>query len=240
MAIRIDDFLSEVASGGGMAMGNLFKVRLPDLTRFGGPSGRKMELLCTDCSLPNRQILTAEKRSGFEVRKVGYGYTSGDVTLQFHLLNDFGARHYFETWQDLIVNQQSKNMGYHNEYTDDVVIQQLRKGVSFPVARKKLFDAGKIPSSIRGRLPRLGPLDFAQGEFDLDAVTPDDVIYECKLLDAFPTSMTEISLSADTGLLKVQVILSYTNWESKRKDIKTSQLGEALVGGAVQFVRGLF
>ena len=91
------------------------------------------------------------------------------MTLQFHLLNDFGAKHYFETWQDLVINQQSQNIGYHNEYTDDVVIQQLRKGVAFPIAKKKLFDAGKIPSSIRGRLPRLGPLDFAQGEFDLDA-----------------------------------------------------------------------
>ena len=133
-----------------------------------------------------------------------------------------------------------KKHGYHNEYTDDVVIQQLRKGVAFPIAKKKLFDAGKIPSSIRGRLPRLGPLDFAQGEFDLDAITPDDVIYECKLLDAFPTSLTEISLSADTNLLKVSVILSYTNWESNRQNVKTSQLGEALVGGAIQFARGLF
>ena len=79
-----------------------------------------------------------------------------------------------------------------------------------------------------------------KGEFDLDAITPDDVIYECKLLDAYPTSLTEISLSADTNLLKVSVILSYTNWESNRQNVKTSQLGEALVGGAIQFARGLF
>jgi len=240
MVTRIDDFISEIGAGGGMAMGSMFKVKLPDLTRFGGASGRKMEILCKSASLPNRQIITAEKRSGMELRLAGYGYTTGDVTLSFYLLNDYSAKIYFETWQNLVVNQRTQNIGYARDYTDDVVIQTIRKGVSFPVARTKLFDAGKIPSSIRGRLPRLGPLDLAQGEFDLDAIKPDDITYECKLIDAFPTGLTEIALSADGSLMEVSVNLNFTNWESTQKDLKTSQMGEALVGGAIQLAKKLF
>jgi len=109
------------------------------------------------------------------------------------------------------------------------------------VARKKLFDAGKIPSSIRGRLPRLGPIDIAQGEFDLDVLQPDDIVYTCFLLDAYPTSLVALELGNENQLLEVSVQLSYTNWRgATNKQLQTQQAGEALVGGAIQFARGLF
>ena len=131
--------------------------------------------------------------------------------------------------------------GYHGDYAKNVVIQQLRKGVGFPVAKKKVFDAGKIPSSIRGRLPRLGPIDFAQGEFDLDILQPDDIVYTCVLLDAYPTSLVALELGNENQLLEVSVQLSYTNWRgASNKKLQTQQAGEALVGGAIQFARGLF
>ena len=147
MVTRIDDFISEIGAGGGMAMGSMFKVKLPDLTRFGGASGRKMEILCKSASLPNRQIITAEKRSGMELRLAGYGYTTGDVTLSFYLLNDYSAKIYFETWQNLVVNQQTQNIGYARDYTDDVVIQTIRKGM-----KKKLPASLALQSAVCTRL----------------------------------------------------------------------------------------
>ena len=243
MVVRIDDFLSEISAGGGMAMGNMFKVTLPSINKT---SSETMSLLCKSVNLPGRQMLSAEKRSGMEMKKVAYGYTSEDVTMSFYLLNDYSTKDYFERWQDLVVNQETKEIGYHNEYAKQVIIQQIRKGVSFPVARKKLFDAGKIPSSIRGRLPRLGPIDFAQGEFDLDVLQPDDIVYTCFLLDAYPTSLVALELGNENQLLEVSVQLSYTNWRSATnkqlgiKELQTQQAGEALVGGAIQFARGLF
>ena len=238
MVVRIDDFLSQVSKGGGMAMGNMFKVTLPTINKT---TSETMSILCKSVNLPGRQMLSAEKRSGMETKKVAYGYTSEDVTMSFYVLNDYSAKDYFERWQDLVVNQDTKEIGYHNEYTEQVVIQQIRKGVSFPVARKKLFDAGKIPSSIRGRLPRKGPIDFAQGEFDLDVLKPDDIVYTCVLLDAYPTSLVAMELGNENQLLEVSVQLSYTNWRGgTNKKLQTQQLGEGLVGGAIQFARGLF
>ena len=238
MVVRIDDFLSEISAGGGMAMGNMFKVTLPSINKS---KSETMSLLCKTVNLPGRQMQSAEKRSGMEMKKVAYGYASEDVTMSFYLLNDYSTKDYFERWQDEIVNQDTKELGYHNEYAKQVIIQQIRKGVSFPVARKKLFDAGKIPSSIRGRLPRLGPIDFAQGEFDLDILQPDDSVYTCVLLDAYPTSLVALELGNENQLLEVSVQLSYTNWRgASNKKLQTQQAGEALVGGAIQFARGLF
>lgn len=230
MVVRIDDFLSEVSKGGGMAMGNMFKVRLPNLNG----DARAMSLLCTSVTLPGRQMLSAEKRTGMDLEKIAYGYATEDVTMSFYILNDYRSKLYFETWQNLVVNQNTKEVGYHQDYTFDVEIQQLRKGVGFNIKKKKLFDAGKIPSSIRGRLPRLGPLDFAQGQFDLNLITPDDVIYKCKLIDAYPTSLTAVELSAESNVIQVSVQLSYKNWSSEDGGGVGSQLVQGLLGGLLR------
>jgi len=41
-------------------------------------------------------------------------------------------------------------------------------------------------------------------------------VYECTLLDAFPTTMNGIEFTDEQdGLVKLTVQLSYTNWTSK-------------------------
>jgi len=236
-SIGIDAFLGEVSSGGGLAQTSMYRVQLPSL---GLGLAQSMLVLCSKCEFPMRQITTFPSRSGVDVDKVAYGYAVGDTGLSFYLLNDYSAKEYFETWQNLALNQETLEAGYHGDYAKNVVIQQLRKGVGFPIAKKKVFDAGKIPSSIRGRLPRLGPLDLAQGQFDLNAISKDDVVYECTLINAFPTSMTAIPMStAGGGLMEVSVQLSFTNWKSEFGNPRTSQLKEGLVGGLIQAGRSI-
>ena len=148
----IDDLKSQIGKGGGLAMGNLFKIFLPPLTG----DAREMNLLCKATSLPGRQILSTEKQMGLQTTKIAYGHAMEDITLTFLCLNDMKVRKYFEIWQNLAVNQETQEIGYFNDYTHPVIIQHIKKGTAFPLYKKELFDAGKIPSSIRGRLPRLG------------------------------------------------------------------------------------
>lgn len=226
MTFRIDDFKAQVGASGGFAMGNMFKVFLPPLTG----DATEMNLLCKAASLPGRQILSTEKQMGINTTKVAYGFAVDDVTLTFHVMNDYKVKRYFEIWQNLAVNQGTKEIGYFNDYTHPVVIQQIRKGVSFPIKKKKIFDSGKLPSSIASRLPRLGPLDLAQGEIDLDLVTGDKIAYTCILDKAYPTTMNAIELSDDGQLLELSVQLSYKNWRSKAGDAGGGQFVEGLAG----------
>lgn len=230
MTFRIDDFKSQVGSSGGFAMGNMFKVFLPPLTG----DAREMNLLCKAASLPGRQITSTEKQIGMQMTKIAYGYAVDDVTLTFHVMNDYKVRNYFETWQNLAVNQETLEVGYYNDYTHPVIIQQIKKGVSFPIKKKKIYDAGKIPSSIRGRLPRLGPLDLAQGEFDLNAITGDKIAYTCILDKAYPTTMNAIELSDDGQLLELSVQLSYKNWRSRPGDAGGGGFIEGLAGELIR------
>ena len=230
MAFRIDDFKSQVGAGGGFAMGNLYKIFLPPLK---GDS-RGLNLLCKAASLPGRQILSNEKQIGLQTTKIAYGYAVDDITLTFHCLNDMKVREYFETWQNLAVNNETYEVGYFNEYTHPVIIQHIKKGTSFPLKKKKLFDSGKLPSSIAGRLPRLGPLDLAQGELDLNAVFGDDITYTLLLDKAYPTTLNAIELSDDGQLLEVSVQLSYKNWKSKKGDSVGNDFIEGLAGDLIR------
>lgn len=230
MAFRIDDFKSQVGKGGGFAMGNLFKIFLPPLKG----DAREMNLLCKAASLPGRQITSIDKPMGLQNTKIAYGYAVDDVTLTFHCLNDMKIREYFETWQNLAINQETLEVGYFNEYTHPVIIQHIKKGTSFPIKKKKLFDSGKLPSSIANRLPRLGPLDLAQGEIDLNAVFGDDITYTLLLDKAYPTTMNAIELSDDGQLLEVTVQLSYKNWKSRKGDSVGNDFVQGLAGELIR------
>lgn len=231
MTFRIDDFKSEIAANGGFAMNNMFKVYLPPLTG----SSRTLNILCRATSLPGRQIMSTERQLGIQNMKIANGFAVGDVNMTFYMTNNFEVREYFETWQNLAVNQQTQEIGYYNEYTHPVVMEHIRKGVSFPLKKKKIFDSGKLPSSIANRLPRLGPLDLAQGEIDLDAITGDDVTYTLVLDKAYPTTMNDIELTSDEGsVLEMNVQLSYKNWFSKPGDAPSGQFVEGLAGDLIR------
>lgn len=188
----IDQFKSLVSSKGGVARANVFRVRLPSLP--GVASSRDISLLCKDVQLPGRQILTNERRIGLQFEKVAYGYAIQDINMTFHVMNDYGIKRYFETWQDLAVNQTSLEVGYYNDYTFQIVIDQLKKGVTLPT--------------------------YSFGNF-LDLFTPrtvtvanDQIIYSCQLTNAFPTTMNAIQLNNDQdGIVELNVQLSYKNWK---------------------------
>lgn len=219
MAFSVDDIKAEVSRGSGLAVGHLYHIELPPLSVGGTASvnTRGLSLLCKAASLPGRQIVSTERVIGLYTQKQAYGFAVDDITLTFYALNDFGVRTYFEVWQSLAVNHVTGEIGYFNDYTRDVRISHLQKEVAFPIIRKKLFNTDDIPATIRGRLPRIGPLDLAQGEFDLDLFAGGGTTYSVTLNKAYPTTLNAIELGADGQLLEITVQLSYKNWTSKSR-----------------------
>ncbi len=208
---NIEQLKGLISSKDGVARGNVFRVILPPIPGS-NVSGEEKNLLCTGVNLPGRQIVTQEKRIGLMKQKVATDYLFDDVSLTFLLLNDYGIRGYFEAWQNACVDQNQQELSYLSDYAFDVKIQQLKKGFSVPVYQTSL-NLPKLPPLIQNKLPKIGPFDFAQGELDLDFVTSDKVVYECTLLQAFPTTMNAIELSnAQEDIIQLNVQLSYRNW----------------------------
>mgnify|MGYP007000440401 CR=1 len=57
-----------------------------------GSGGGDLNLLCSNATLPGKQILTYDRVIGMERQRTAYGYAVDDTTLTFYALNDYGTR----------------------------------------------------------------------------------------------------------------------------------------------------
>ena len=183
----IEDLKGRLTSKNGIAAANQYRVELP---RFSGASSKTLDVVCKEVNMPGKQILTLDRQMGIFQEKIANGFAIEEVTMVFHVLNDYGVKKWFDSWQKKIVGDSGSGNGfvaYKKDYVKSIKIHQLRK----PIARFG-FD--------------LGPLDI---NFDAFGST----IYSVELLEAFPTTLTSIALSNDPdGLVEVSITFSYTKW----------------------------
>lgn len=209
MANSIENLLGTIAGKDGIALPNIYRVYLPSFSYLGP---REMDVLCTSVNLPGRQIMTVDKKIGTIFEKVAYDQAYDDINMSFLMLNDYGARKYFETWQNLAIDQDSYTVGYKSDYARTVKIQQLKKGIDI-----------KAPSLLRSVASRFA--DQILDNLDIGVnIGSKDVIYECELIDAFPTTMDMVQLGNDLNdqVLQLNVQLSYKNWKSTANEISLS------------------
>ena len=232
MTYSVDQLKGLMSSKGGIAMGNVYRVILPSLP---GATSTDVNLLCSRVNIPGKQVVTYDREIGHKMEKIAYRQLYEDVTMTFFLLNDYGVRNYFDTWTDAIVDQDSYQIKYKNTYTKQIKIQQLKKGIGFPVYSTPL-GLPLLPAEIQNRLPSIGGFDLAQGTFDLDFITDDKVVYEVSLEEAFPTTITGVELGNANGeILEFNVTFSYTKYNitksrqaTPNSDFITSQLSTLL------------
>ena len=146
----IDDLKSAIVKHGGVAQENRFAVYMSppsqsvvnlDLNAIvmNALSGGKFRdnsffnlpweigFLCESCTLPGRQILTADYQSVKQSVKVPYGFINEDVTFTFLLTNDYYIKKMFDNWSDQIINYSTYRASYMKDYVTDVTIVQLNK-----------------------------------------------------------------------------------------------------------------
>jgi hypothetical protein len=104
---------------------------------------RDISMLCESCSLPSREITTLDYQTFRQSIKLPNGYNVSDIDFTFLLTNDYYVRKMFDKWINSIVDVESYGMSYRNEYTTDVVIQQLNEQ-NVPVYGVKLMNAYPI------------------------------------------------------------------------------------------------
>tara|TARA_B100000941_G_scaffold96509_1_gene67220 strand:- start:94 stop:774 length:681 start_codon:yes stop_codon:yes gene_type:complete len=206
MANSIEDIKALANTKLGFARPNKFLVTLPTVgvgggllagiigafnAGNGGASPRELNILCSNATMPAKQILTNERRIGMELQKVAYGYAVDDVSMTFYLMNDYGVKDYFDSWRSTILDETGQASNYKNEYAKTVTIHQLRQ-------------------PLKGFSKQLGPIRFNAG-------IGGGSVYSVDLLEAFPIASSAIELNNDLdGLVQLNVTFAYTNWRRAR------------------------
>ena len=160
----------------------------------GGASGRELNILCSNTTLPAKIMLTSERRIGMEFQKVAYGYAVDDVSMTFYLMNDYGVKEYFDAWRNTIIPEEGFNAftsKYKDEYARDVTIHQLRQ-------------------PLKGFSKQIGPIRFNAG-------IGGGSVYSVDLIDAFPIATSAIELTNELdGLVQLTVTFAFTNWRRSK------------------------
>jgi len=158
----IENLKSSIVKHGGVAQENRFAVYMtpPEQTLFnldlnaiitGALSGtfnvrslindpRDIAILCESCTLPGRQILTADYQSIKQSVKIPYGFINEDVTFTFLLTNDYYIKKIFDRWSDQIIGYNNYRANYLVNYVTDVTIVQLNKK-NLPIYKVVLHNA---------------------------------------------------------------------------------------------------
>ena len=202
MANSIEDIKALVNTKLGFARPNKFLVTLPTVGvgggllngiigafsgMGGGASPRELNILCSNATMPAKQILTNDRRIGMEFQKVAYGYAVDDVSMTFYLMNDYGIKDYFDSWRSTILDEFGQASNYKNEYAKTVTIHQLRQ-------------------PLKGFSKQVGPIRFNAG-------LGGGSVYSVDLLEAFPIASSAIELNNELdGLVQLTVTFAYTNW----------------------------
>ena len=206
MANSIEDIKALVNTKLGFARANKFLVTLPTVGvgggllagivgafsgMGGGASPRELNILCSNVTMPGKQILTNDRRIGMEFQKVAYGYAVDDVSMTFYLMNDYGVKEYFDAWRNSAIPEDGGNAfltNYKSSYAKSITIHQLRQ-------------------PLKGFSKQVGPIRFGLG-------LGGGSVYSVELLDAFPVATSAIELNNELdGLVQLTVTFAYTNWK---------------------------
>ena len=202
MANSIEDIKALMNTKLGFARSNKFLVTLPTVGvgggllngiigafsgMGGGASPRELNILCSNATMPAKQVLTNDRRIGMEFQKVAYGYAVDDVSMTFYLMNDYGIKDYFDSWRSTILDEFGQASNYKNEYAKTVTIHQLRQ-------------------PLKGFSKQVGPIRFNAG-------LGGGSVYSLDLLEAFPIASSAIELNNELDcLVQLSVTFAYTNW----------------------------
>ena len=114
------------AAAGGFAKGNRYNVTLANL-----PSGLdtavndNLQYLCEAVALPTKGIASNAQDIYGPPREIPYRETFTEAALSFILDDAFTVKRFFDTWQENIINPETGNVNYWNNFVATINITRL-------------------------------------------------------------------------------------------------------------------
>lgn len=140
----INRFIAQINQGEGLARPTRYlviiqppqKVENPYASQFdmtpgrndleSGETKRNVGMMCNKVTLPNRDINTEPHTMYGPRREMPYAYSfSGELAMSFYGDKFLRQRQFFENWQKKIMNIETHNMGWYDDYVGTMDIFQL-------------------------------------------------------------------------------------------------------------------
>ena len=119
----IDKLRSKI---GGFAKGNRYNVTFTDL-----PAGlstavnENLQYLCESVSLPTKSLASTPHDIYGPPREIPYRETFTEAALSFILDDAFTVKRFFDKWQEKIINVETGNVNYWNNFVATINITRL-------------------------------------------------------------------------------------------------------------------
>jgi hypothetical protein len=123
--MNITDFKTALSNLNGPAPVNRFHVYID-----GGPDinfrnvKNELYLMCESAELPGKNLMTYEDKLYGPVRKIPYAMSFTETTMTFLCTNGgLREKRFFDEWQNLIVNNESSDVSYYDDYKANIKLQ---------------------------------------------------------------------------------------------------------------------
>ena len=116
---------------GGFAKGNRYNVTFADLpTGLSTAVNENLQYLCESVSLPTKGIASNPQDIYGPPREIPYRETFTEAALSFILDDKFTVKRFFDKWQENIINVETGNVNYWNNFVATINITRLSNAVT--------------------------------------------------------------------------------------------------------------
>ena len=114
-------------AAGGFAKGNRYNVEIipPAFIPRGNPVISKIPYLCESVSLPTKGIASNAHDVYGPPREIPYRETFTEAALSFIVDDAFTVKRFFDKWQENIINVETGNVNYWNNFVATINITRL-------------------------------------------------------------------------------------------------------------------
>ena len=215
----IQRFLAQVNQGEGFARPNRYIVRinLPKPIRRLKKSINDLEsnqivenidMMCNKVTMPNRDINTASHQMYGPRREMPYAYSySSNIECTFYGDKFLRQRLFFENWQKKIIDIETHNMNYYDDYVGSMDIYQL----------------GQFDVDTQEEVDEEQGFAIPKKQVDNAAVT-----YGVRLYEVYPQTIgsMEYAYASENEPAQVPITLNFRKWSNLTID----QVDGATVG----------
>jgi hypothetical protein len=105
-----------------------------------------LNLYCMSCSIPSRDLQNIEWTDYGERRALGNRHRHTDFGVKYYCSENLFERFFFEQWQEIVFNSNTKRFGYYDDYVSTIEILKYNASWSNVEALYRLEEA--YPSNV--------------------------------------------------------------------------------------------